>query len=255
MDHAGAGVGPLLASAVLLARDDVRLVFALAALPAIASVLVLVFAVKDAPARTAPPAAPPPLSARAPEAAAPRPGLGRLFAVLGLFTLGNSSDAFLLLRAQQAGVALALVPLLWTAHHVVKSGASMAGGALSDRMGRRVTIAAGWVLYAGAYAGLGLATRAWQVWALFGVYGLHHALTEGPERALVADLAAGEARGRAFGLYHAVTGALLLPASLLTGALWQHYSPAVALLAGAAFALTAAVALLVLVPEPARVKS
>jgi MFS family permease len=90
------------------------------------------------------------------------------------------------------------------------------------------------------------------VWVLFGVYGLHHALTEGPERALVAEMAAGERRGRAFGLYHAVTGALLLPASLVTGALWERVSPAAALLTGAALALLAAVALVTCVHEPAR---
>jgi MFS family permease len=260
MDHAGAVIGPLLASAILLVREDVRLVFALAALPALASVLVLVFGVQEAPVqhgaavpRTAldRPAVSGVVSTRS--GSGPRsPGLGRLLAVIGLFTLGNSSDAFLLLRAQEAGVALPLLPLLWTAHHVVKSSTSTAGGALSDRAGRRITIAAGWGLYALAYAGLGLATRGWQVWALFAVYGLHHALTEGPERALVAEMASDEARGRVFGLYHAITGVLLLPASLLTGALWQHYSPAAALLTGAGLALTAAVALLVLVREPAR---
>ena len=114
---------------------------------------------------------------------------------------------------------------------------------------QRVTIAAGWLVYAAAYAGFALATAAWQSWALFAVYGLHHALTEGPERALVAELAGGRVRGRAFGLYHAVTGALLLPASLITGALWQLLSPAAALLTGSALALTAAVALLALVRE------
>jgi MFS family permease len=248
MDHAGAVVGPLIASAILLVRQDVRLVFALAAVPALASVVVLVLGVHDAPAVSAPAAGLP----RAPGSGGATPGLRRLLGVIGLFTLGNSSDAFLLLRAQEAGVALPLVPLLWTAHHVVKSAASTAGGALSDRIGRRATIASGWVAYALAYAGLGLATRAWQVWALFAVYGLHHALTEGPERALVAEMASGEARGRAFGLYHAITGALLLPASLLTGALWQAVSPAAALLTGAALALAASVAMLAVVREPAR---
>jgi MFS family permease len=248
MDHAGAVMGPLIASAILLVRQDVRLVFALAAVPALASVLVLVLGVHDVPAASVPTAR----VASTPASRAATPGLGRLLAVVGLFTLGNSSDAFLLLRAQEAGVALPLVPLLWTAHHVVKSATSTAGGALSDRLGRRATIAAGWGLYALAYAGLGLATRAWHVWVLFAVYGLHHALTEGPERALVAEMATGEARGRAFGLYHAITGALLLPASLLTGALWQAVSPAAALLTGAGLALAAAAAMLALVHEPAR---
>ena len=253
MDHAGAVVGPLIASALLLLHLDLRTVFALAALPALASVLVLVFAVQEAPSPTAveSPTAPP-KAEETPGTKPPPRGLGRLLAVIGLFTLGNSSDAFLLLRAQDAGVALPLVPILWTAHHVVKSTASTAGGALSDRVGRRAAIAAGWVLYALAYAGLALASSPWQVWALFVVYGLHHALTEGPERALVAEMAAGEARGRAFGLYYALTGALLLPASLITGALWQRISPAAALLTGAAIALVAAIALLAVVREPPR---
>jgi MFS family permease len=253
MDHAGAVVGPLIASVLLLVRLDLRTVFALAALPALASVLVLVFAVQEAPSATAvglPPA--PPKAEEAPGTKPAPRGLGRLLAVIGLFTLGNSSDAFLLLRAQDAGVALPLLPILWTAHHVVKSTASTAGGALSDRVGRRAAIAAGWVLYALAYAGLALASAPWHVWALFVVYGLHHALTEGPERALVAEMAAGEARGRAFGLYYALTGALLLPASLITGALWQRLSPAAALLTGAAIALVAAIALLAVVREPPR---
>ena len=251
MDHAGAVVGPLVASAILLVWTDVRLVFALAAVPALASVLVLVFGVHDVPAASAPAPAPS-VTPSAPALHVPTPGLGRLLAVIALFTLGNSSDAFLLLRAQEAGVALPLIPLLWTAHHVVKSATSTAGGALSDRIGRRATIAAGWGLYALAYAGLGLAMRAWQVWALFALYGLHHALTEGPERAMVAEMAPGERRGRAFGLYHAVTGALLLPASLLTGALWQAVSPAAALLTGAALALAAAAAMLAAVRDPVR---
>ncbi|HET6897940.1 MAG TPA: MFS transporter, partial [Vicinamibacteria bacterium] len=245
MDHAGAVVGPLLASALLLLHLDLRTVFALAAVPALACVIVLVFGVREAP-RESTDVEPsgPAADGDSARAAAASPGLGRLLAVIGLFTLGNSSDAFLLLRAQDAGVALPLIPLLWTAHHVVKSAASTAGGALSDRVGRRAAIATGWFLYAIAYAGLGLATSPGWVWVLFAVYGLHHALTEGPERALVAETAAGGRRGRAFGLYHAITGALLLPASLLTGALWQRFSPAAALLTGATLALLASALLL-----------
>jgi MFS family permease len=244
MDNAGAVVGPLVASALLFFHVELRTVFALAALPALLSVAVLVFGVReDEPEPSPAPAAP--VDPHAPVGGP----TWRYLGVLALFTLGNSSDAFLLLRAQEAGVSLAAVPLLWTALHVVKSLGATAGGALSDRIGRRVTIAAGWLLYALAYAGLAVADRPWRVWALFGVYGLFHALTEGPERALVADLAPDRGRGRAFGLFHAVTGALLLPASLLTGLLWERASPAVALLTGSALALAAAVGLLALVPE------
>jgi MFS family permease len=237
MDHVGAVAGPLIASGLLLWRQDLRLVFALAAVPALASVLVLVFGVREArreiPARS---------GARIPAAPLPPP-LRRYLFVVAVFTLGNSSDAFLLLRAQQAGVALPMIPLLWAALHVVKSSASTAGGALSDRFGRRPVITAGWILYALVYAGLAAASRAWQVWALFAVYGVFHALTEGPERALVADLAPAAGRGGAFGAYYAVTGVMLLPASLLMGVLWQGFGAATALCIGAALALFAAVLL------------
>jgi len=237
MDHVGAVAGPLIASGLLLWRQDLRLVFTLAAVPALASVLVLIFGVREArremPARvvTSDPAVPLP------------PALRRYLVVVAVFTLGNSSDAFLLLRAQQAGVTLPMVPLLWAALHVVKSSASTFGGALSDRLGRRPAIIAGWMLYAAVYAGLAVATRAWHVWALFALYGLFSALTEGPERALVAELAPLARRGGAFGAYYAVTGVMLLPASLLTGALWQAFGPAAALFTGAALALAAAMML------------
>lgn len=237
MDHVGAVAGPLLASGLLLWGLELRLVFALAAVPALASVLVLVFGVREA-RREIPPRA----AATSPVGPLP-PGLRRYLFVLAVFTLGNSSDAFLLLRAQQTGVALAMVPLLWAGLHVVKSSASTAGGALSDRFGRRPVITAGWILYALVYGGLALATRAWQVWVLFAVYGLFTALTEGPERALVAELAPAAGRGGAFGAYHAVTGVMLLPASLLMGALWQAFGSATALLAGAGLALAAALLL------------
>ena len=130
--------------------------------------------------------------------------------MLALFTLGNSSDAFLLLRAQQTGVGLTTLPLLWAFHHAVKSLTSTWAGALSDRLGRRRTIAAGWGVFALSYLGFAWAAAPVHVWLLFALYGLFPALTEGPERALVADLAA-RSRGRAFGLYHAITGAMLFP--------------------------------------------
>ena len=236
MDHAGAVAGPLVASALLLWRSDLRLVFALAAVPAALSVAVLVLGVREE-ARVR-------VVSSGPAARVPLPGtLRRYLAVVALFTLGNSSDAFLLLRAQDAGVSLAMVPLLWSALHVVKSAASTAGGALSDRLGRRSAITAGWALFAVAYGGLAVASAAWQVWALFGVYGLFAALTEGPERAMVADLAPAAARGSAFGAFHAVTGVMTLPASLLTGVLWQAFGPQVALGTGAALAVVSAVLL------------
>jgi MFS family permease len=220
-------------------------VFALAAVPALASFAVLVFGVREPPRskpggrRAAPAAAGPPL----------RPALGRYLAVLAVFTLGNSSDAFLLLRAQEAGVSLAAIPALWAFHHLVKAAAGTHGGVLSDRWGPRRAIVSGWALYAAAYAGFAVADAVWQIWALFAVYGLFYALTEGAERALVADLCDVDTRGHAFGLFHAVTGGMLLPASLLTGVLWQSYGAAFALGLGAALAAVAAAALALAVPS------
>ncbi|HET8647114.1 MAG TPA: MFS transporter, partial [Vicinamibacteria bacterium] len=223
-----------------------RLVFALAAVPALLSVLVLVLGWRERPPAPARPQEP-----QAPAVAAgPAPGLGAYLAVLAVFALGNSSDAFLLLRAQSLGVPLAAIPLLWMFHHAVKSAASTHGGLLSDRLGRRRTILAGWSVYAASYAGFALASAAWQVWVLFAFYGLFHALTEGPERAYVAALSPTGARGRGFGLFHAVTGGMMLPASLLTGALWEWRGPATALLVGAVLAAVAAVLLWRVVPEP-----
>jgi MFS family permease len=245
MDHAGAVVGPLVASALLWLGLELRGVFALAAVPALLSVVVLIAGTREAPRERA---------VTTDAGAASREKLPSAFrrylAVVGLFTLGNSSDAFLILRAQDAGVGLAAIPLLWTFHHLVKAAASTAGGALSDRVGRKSAIAAGWAVYAASYAGLAFADSAWQVWALFAGYGLYHALTEGAERALVADLAGPGMRGRAFGVYHALTGALLLPASLATGFLWQSYGASAALGWGAVLACAAALALALVVPEP-----
>ena len=136
-------------------------------------------------------------------------------------------------------MTLAFIPLLWTFHHVVKASLSTLGGALSDRAGRRRAIVLGWAIYAAAYLGFARAQGAVMVFVLFAVYGVFHALTEGPEKAFVADLSPAAERGRGFGLYHAVTGAMILPGNLLTGLLWQHYGPAGALMTGAALAAVA----------------
>ena len=252
MDHAGAMIGPLIASAAMLFTRDLRVVFALAFVPAALAVAFLVLGVREEPVAK-PTAAPLPRrgSEGGPGPMSDRP-FRRYLLVLAVFTLGNSSDAFLLLRAQEAGVALVFLPILWTLHHFVKAGASTWGGALSDRFGRRNTILAGWTAYATTYGGFALARTGLEVSLLFGLYGLFSALTEGPERALVADLAPAERRGTAFGFYHAVTGGMLLPASLLTGGLWQRFGAAAALGAGAGLAAVAALGLRLVVPEPNR---
>lgn len=247
-DHAGAVLGPLLAFAMIqYAGADVRTVFWLAAIPAAIAVVAVIAFVREAPQP----------AERAVASPAPRIDGARLPArfwgylgVLLVFTLGNSTDAFLLLRAQQLGVPVAALPILWAALHLVNSAASTAGGTLSDRVGRVPTLIGGWAVFALVYFGFAEASSAAQAWGLFLAYGLFFALTEGPERALVADMVPASARGTAFGWFNVTIGLGALPASLLFGWLWDRHGAEVAFRTGAALAVTAAAALL-FVPRPA----
>jgi MFS family permease len=241
-DHAGAVIGPLIALACLYGLGmSVRDVFWVAAIPGALAVLVALIAVRETAVAA---------SARVTtvRSAAPSEPLPRRFwltlAPVLLFTLGNSTDAFLLLRASQLGVSTALIPLLWVALHLVKSAASTPGGALSDRLGRTPLILAGWLLYAAVYAGFAFASTQWHAWLLFCVYGIVFGLTEGAEKAMVADLVPSMARGTAFGWYHGLIGIVGLPASILFGTVWDARSSSVAFLMGAALALTASLWLL-----------
>jgi MFS family permease len=239
MDNAGGILGPLVAFAVLTWHfAELRTVFWLSAIPAVLSLVVLVVFVRDVP-RTAMEATP-----GSPGLDLTRPMGARFWRVLGvifLFTLGNSTDAFLLLRANQLGVPVALAPILWAALHVVKTVSNVPGGALSDRIGRRPTLIAGWLLYAAVYFGFARATAEWHAWALFAVYGLFFGLTEGSERALVADMVSLERRGTAFGWYNLAIGLGALPASLLFGFVWDRAGAPSAFIMGASLALGAAV--------------
>ena len=247
-DHAGAVVGPLIAFALLQWEHvPLRTVFLLAAIPGLLSVVVLVLGVRETP-REVP--VPTNAATKAPLRGVP---LGRpfwtFFASVLLFTLGNSTDAFLILRANQLGVSVALVPVLWAALHVVKSAASVPGGALSDRVGRKPVILAGWAIYGAVYFAFGRATQAWHAWALFLAYGLFFGLTEGTERAMVADLVGRDRRGTAFGWYNLAIGIGALPASLLFGIVWDSWGPTAAFDIGAALAVAAAVVLVAVRPR------
>jgi len=245
-DHAGAVVGPLIALACLQGLGmPIRHVFWVAAVPGALAVLVALVFVRErrlAPAEpdTAARSTPAVASTTATKTPLPRAFWSGL-APMVLFTLGNSTDAFLLLRASQLGVPTALIPLLWVVLHVVKSASSTPGGALSDRLGRRPLIVTGWGLYAAVYAGFALAETQWQAWVLFAVYGAVFGLTEGSEKALVADLVPATQRGTAFGWYHALLGVAALPASIVFGAVWDRWSSGTAFLMGATLALMASV--------------
>lgn len=238
MDHAGAVIGALVA-ALLVGWIGLgpRSVFAWAALPGVLAVAtLLVFLRESHGAHGSGEQSPPP-----PDRPALSRELKRFFVPLGLFTLANSSDAFLLLQAQRCGIGIAWIPVLWVVLHLAKAGSNLAGGRLSDLKGRRSVIVTGWATYAAVYALFALASEPWHAWLLFGLYGLYHGLTEGVEKALVADLVTPGGRGTAFGTYHLLTGLIALPASLITGWIWDAAGAGFALGTGAGLALLAAV--------------
>jgi len=248
-DHAGAVVGPLIAFALLRwTQFPLRTVFLFAALPGLLSVVALVLGVHETPREARPPIERGKTAAPSLDVSLGRPFWTFLASVF-LFTLGNSTDAFLILRANQLGVSVALVPVLWAALHVVKSAASVPGGALSDRLGRKPLILAGWAVYAAVYVGFGRATETWHAWALFLAYGTYFGLTEGTQAALIADLVGRERRGTAYGWYYLAVGIGALPASLLFGLVWDGVSPRAAFAMGAALAFGAALVLLAVRPR------
>jgi len=164
-----------------------------------------------------------------------------------LFALGNSSDLFLLLYGKtKFQLDLLYVVGLWVVLHISKIIFSFPGGLLSDKFGRRVVIVTGWIIYAFVYLGMAVVTRQSFFWILIVIYGAYYGMTEGAERALVADYVQGDYRGRAYGLYHAAVGLAALPASLLFGIFWVELSPQLAFATGAVLAAIAAVSLTVL---------
>jgi MFS family permease len=226
-DSGGAFVGLLLAialvwgtqrQAVTLAPETFRTIVAWAIVPSILAALVVALFVRDV---VRPATASPPRLALA--------GFDRRFrrflAVCVLFTLGNSSDAFLVLRAQDAGSSVLGVLGMIALFNLVYTVGAGPFGALSDRVDRRRLIVAGWAIYALVYLGFAWAGVRWQFWLLYAVYGVYYALTEGVAKAFVADLVAPERRGTAYGVYHAAVGLTALPASVVAGLLWQGAGP------------------------------
>ncbi len=245
MDHVGAFLGPVIAYLMLSQGLGVRAVFAWTAVAGALCIGVLAAFVKNT--------ARPPSSERPSLGLPASPAYRRFLIATLIFTLGNSSDAFLLWRAREFGIAVALAPILWTVLHVVKSASSFLGGALSDRIGRRAAILSGWLLYAGVYISFGLARNPWQIWILFALYGVFYGLTESTGAALVVDLVDPDWRGRALGTYNAVAGFATLPASVVFGILYESLGQGVAFGFGATLAVLASLILPPLHPVKTRI--
>jgi len=246
MDTLGAALGPLIAFAALpLLHNNFRLYFSFAIIPAVIGVVVLALFVKE--------------KVRAAKVENLRLSLKpfnrqfKLFLLIVLiFTVGNSSDAFLILRANNVGVAVGLIPLVYFVFNTVYALASTPIGALSDRIGRKVVIIAGYLIFAIVYLGFALVKSPFTIWLLFAAYGLYYAFTEGIFKAFTADLVPENLRGTAYGFLSLVLGIALLPASLIAGFLWDKISPSAPFFFGSAVSLIALVLFMALIPNDNR---
>jgi len=262
MDTAGAVIGLAVAAMVVyvvqrggleLTRDAFQTIVLIGIAPAVLAVLVLLFFVRErgkgADSRGVS------CSANGQPSGAVETKRGfdfrfKLFlAAVVVFTLGNSSDAFLILRAQDLDFSVPQILLLFVAFNLVYALSALPAGLVSDRLGRKRVIVVGWSIYALAYLGLAVVSAAWQVWLLFALYGLYYGVAEGVSRAFVCDLVPAERRGTAYGLYHTAVGLSLLPASLIAGWLWHLIGPEAPFFFGAAMAGAAVLGLVLLVRE------
>ena len=254
-DHLGAVIGPVVAFLLLsyFAEDsqkptaqEYRQVFLYASIPVVLGLFVIVFFVKEKAKGKTEKVETPKIKLSLKEFDG---NFKRFLLIIALFTLSNSTDAFLLLRAEQTGIAVAVLPLLWMFLHFSKVVFSLVGGDLSDRIGRKTLIFSGWIVYALVYAGFAFASQVWQAWVLFLIYGVYFGLTEGAEKALVADLVVPEKRGTAFGFYNLAFSITVFPASLLFGAVWTRFGAEAAFLISAVISVCAAVLLLTIQTE------
>ncbi|HTH50817.1 MAG TPA: MFS transporter [Pyrinomonadaceae bacterium] len=246
-DHMGAVLGPIVAFMLLwfFATDhnnpsisEYQKVFLFASIPVVLGLLVIVLFVREEHPGEHHDAEPVRLSLKGYDG-----NFKRFLLTISLFTLSNSTDAFLLLRANDAGIAPVLLPLLWVVLHISKVVSSLIGGSLSDKLGRKALIITGWSVYALVYAGFAFVQSPWQCWALFIIYGVYFGLSEGVEKAFVADMVPAKKRGTAYGLYNLAFGITVFPASLLFGLVWNAAGAPVAFLGSAAVSI-AAIALL-----------
>jgi len=255
MDTSGAVLGLAIAAIIIylvqggglkLSLDTYQWLVLVGIIPAVLAVLVLLVFVRER-------------RKSSPGDISPQLGLKRaggfdtrfkvFLAIMALFTLGNSSDFFVILRAQNLEAPLIHVVLMLVLFNAAYATISLPAGMLSDRLGRRRVITLGWFIYALVYLGFALASEVWQVWLLFACYGVYYGIVEGVARAFVADLVVEEKRGTAYGLYHGVVGLTLLPASLIAGWLWQAYSPAAPFYFGAGLAFLAMLGIMALIRE------
>jgi MFS family permease len=242
LDTLGSVAGPLILFALLFVFKDnpnkYQYIFMLSAIPLAITLGIIVFKVKESSNVD--------LKNEKSESKLSLNLPKKFFIFLGimvLFGLGNSSDTFLILKAQDIGIAILAIPLVYALFNFVYASASIPLGSLSDKIGREKVIIIGWLSYALAYLGFGLANQGYQIWLLFAFYGIYYATTEGVAKALVADIVEPSFRGRAYGLYNATIGLITLPAGILAGYLWDKVNSSAPFLFGSLVASLATVCL------------
>lgn len=240
MDNLGALLGALIGFLLLnFVGLDIKTIFLLVFIPGTLAILSVIFGVKNAPSE---------IKGEYKKVSLSLKPFNKEFRkyllILGLFTLGNSSDAFLLLKAKECGISDGYIPLLWMLLSLVRTVFSTPAGVLSDKISRKKVIIAGWIIYAAVYIGFAYSTKIWHIWTLFCIYGFYYALTEGVEKAFVADLVSEDMRGTAYGLYNFIVGIIAFPSSFICGLLWQRFGSLYALGFGAVLAIIASLLLM-----------
>ncbi len=243
LDTLGSVAGPILLFVLLEIFKDNPLkyhyILYVTALPLIFTLGIIILKVKETRAEAVPPEH---LDVGRLSAPAVLPSRFWIFLVImAFFTIGNSSDAFLILRAQNVGVTLLAIPLVYALFNFVYAALSVPLGSLSDRIGREKVILFGFLAYSIAYFGFGLAKTSLHIWLLFAFYGIYYATTEGVAKAFISDLVGSEFRGRAYGIYNSAIALMTLPASFIAGFLWDKISPAAPFFFGGAVSLLATI--------------
>lgn len=246
MDRMGAFLGPLAAFMLLpILNNDMRLVFLLAFIPGVLAVLIIVFCIKEkaqgenSPVRTVS------VSLKYFDS-----DFKKFVVILGIFTLGNSSEAFLILRAKDLGVTTVMIPVIWLMYNFVSSIVATPLGGLSDRIGRRKTTILGFLVFSFVYFGFAFSDRQSLIWFFMAVYGIYFGLSEGVLRAYVTDLVEDKSRlATAYGVFNTVIGLCMFPASFFMGILWQYFGAPLAFSFGAVLSLISAAALILLIKK------
>jgi MFS family permease len=242
MDHAGAAIGTLLAigllwylgagSSAAANADQLRTVFLWAAVPGLFAMIALIVTRE-----------PPNVIATTGRSEAMPPALKRALLPITLFAFANATDAFILVKAARLGAPPIVAPILWLVLHIVKASTATAGGRLADAYGKRNALALGWTVYAITWAAVGFSNSILPLFVLTAVYGTSHGLVEGAEKALIAELAGGKGKGKAFGIYNMLIGFAALIASATFGAIWDYFGSLAAFAGSGAVALIAAIIL------------